>query len=226
MLATTCTCALLALSNVRADTMATPASTASGITRYTTVAIILHWMIALGILTLIAIGLVMDHLNLEPMRVFQLYQLHKSIGISVMFLIALRIGWRLTHTTPPLPAKMPSLEKKGAHLAHLALYGLQVLLPLSGWAMVSVSVLGIPTVLFGTLPWPDLPVLSTLPDKAPVEAVMKDVHHWAAWGLLGLIILHVAAALRHRFILHDHVLSQMLPVSDSAALTHQKGEPP
>ncbi|MBO1328161.1 cytochrome b [Acetobacter suratthaniensis] len=206
--------------------MSSPASTASGITRYTTVAIILHWMIALGILTLLIMGLVMDHLTLDPMRVFQLYQLHKSIGISVLFLVTLRIGWRLTHTTPPLPATMKPLEKKGAHIAHLALYGLQVVLPLSGWAMVSVSVLGIPTVLFGTLPWPDLPVLSTLTDKAPVEAALKSFHHWAAWGLLGLIILHIAAALRHRFVLHDTVLSQMLPVAGGVSPSRQKGETP
>lgn len=206
--------------------MSSPASTASGITRYTTVAIILHWMIALGILTLIIMGLVMDHLTLDPMHVFQLYQLHKSIGISVLFLVALRVGWRLTHATPLLPATMKPLEKKGAHIAHLALYGLQIVLPLSGWAMVSVSVLGIPTVLFGTLPWPDLPVLSTLTDKAPVEAALKSFHHWAAWGLLGLIILHIAAALRHRFVLHDTVLSQMLPVAGGVSPSRQKGETP
>ncbi|WP_025828468.1 cytochrome b [Acetobacter okinawensis] len=204
----------------------TPARTGSGSTRYSTVAVILHWMIALGILTLIVMGLVMDHIHLDTMRVFQLYQLHKSIGITVMFLIALRIGWRLTHSAPALPADMPPLEKKGAHLAHLALYGLQVLLPLSGWAMVSVSMLGIPTVLFGAVPWPDLPVLSTLPDKAPVEVALKVVHHWASWGLLGLIILHVAAALRHQFVLHDHVLRQMMPSFRASSTSRQKGETP
>lgn len=206
--------------------MPTPARAASRTTRYSTVTIILHWMIALGILTLIAMGLVMDHIHLDTMRVFQLYQLHKSIGITVMFLIALRIGWRLTHKAPALPAEMPPLEKKGAHLAHLALYGLQVLLPLSGWAMVSVSVLGIPTVLFGTVPWPDLPVLSTLSDKAPVEAALKVVHHWAAWGLLALTVLHVAAALRHQFVMHDHVLRQMLPSFGRSSTPRQKRETP
>ncbi|GAN69662.1 cytochrome b [Acetobacter orleanensis] len=206
--------------------MSSPARAASGTTRYTTVAIILHWTIALGILTLIAMGLIMDHFHLDTVRVFQLYQLHKSIGITVMFLIALRVGWRFAHSAPALPADMPPLEKKGAHLAHLALYGLQVLLPLSGWAMVSVSVLGIPTVLFGTVPWPDLPVLSTLSDKAPVETALKVVHHWASWGLLGLIILHVAAALRHRFVLHDHVLHQMLPSFGTSSTPRQKRETP
>lgn len=206
--------------------MPSPARSASGSTRYSTVAIILHWMIALGILTLIAMGLVMDHISLDTMRVFQLYQLHKSIGITVMLLIALRIGWRLTHSAPALPAGMPELEKTGAHLAHITLYGLQVLLPLSGWAMVSASVLGIPTVLFGTVPWPDLPLLATLPDKAPVEAVLKVVHHWAAWGLLALIILHAAAALRHQFILHDRVFRQMLPSFGTSATPRQKGKAP
>lgn len=92
--------------------------------------------------------------------------------------------------------------------------------------MVSVSVLGIPTVLFGTVPWPDLPVLSTLSDKMPVEAALKVVHHWAAWGLLGLIILHVAAALRHQFVLHDRVLRQMLPSRGTSSTPRQKGETP
>jgi cytochrome b561 len=102
----------------------------------------------------------------------------------------------------------------------------QVLLPLSGWAMVSVSVLGIPTVLFGTILWPDLPVLSTLSDKAPVEAVLKVLHHWAAWGLLALITLHVAAALRHQFVLHDQVLRQMLPSFRASSTSRYKGENP
>jgi len=143
--------------------------------------------------------------------VFQLYQLHKSIGITVMILIALRIVWRLTHRAPGLPADMKGFERVAAHLTHAALYGLQTLMPLSGWAMVSVSVLGIPTVLYGTIPWPDLPVLSTLQDKPPVEATLKVVHHWGGWFLLALIGLHVAAALRHHFFLNDHVLRQMLP---------------
>lgn len=191
---------------------------ANGVTRFTSTAIFLHWTIALGILTLIAIGLIMDHTHLSPLRVFQLYQLHKSIGITVLLLVAVRIGWRLTHPAPALPGSMPYLEKLAAKLAELALYIFQTLLPLSGWAMVSVSVLGIPTVLYGIIRWPDLPVLSTLPNKAPVEAMLKLVHHWMAWGLLGLITLHIMAALRHHFILHDRVLKQMLPFIKTSSL--------
>ncbi|GBQ37043.1 cytochrome b [Gluconacetobacter azotocaptans] len=179
--------------------------------RYDPVAITLHWVIAAGILTLIGMGLVMDHLSLPPMRLFQLYQLHKSIGITVMLAVVLRIGWRLFHKAPALPAAMPEIERQAAHGTHGLLYGLQILLPLSGWALVSASVFNIPTVLYGILPWPHLPVLATLHDKAPVEAILKTLHHWSAWVLTAVIALHVAAALRHHFILKDGVLRQMLP---------------
>ncbi|MBS1026550.1 MULTISPECIES: cytochrome b [Gluconobacter] len=179
--------------------------------QYGVVAIVLHWLIAAGILLLIGMGLTMDHASLDPMRMFQLYQLHKSIGILVLLLVCLRVGWRLTHASPALPADMPVAERRAAHLAHLALYGLQIVLPLSGWAMVSASVLGIPTVLFGMVPWPDLPVLATLQNKAPVEAALKGFHHWAAWTLAVLLVLHVAAVLRHAFILKDSVPGRMLP---------------
>lgn len=182
-----------------------------GASRYGAVAIALHWSIAVGILVLIGMGLVMDHAPLDSMRMFQLFQLHKSIGITVLLLVVLRVGWRLTHTAPPLPLDMLVRERQAAHLAHLALYALQIALPLSGWAMVSVSVLGIPTVLFGTIPWPDLPVLATVQDKAPAEAVLKMLHQWAAWVLTALVALHVAAALRHALFLHDSVLGRMLP---------------
>ncbi|MXV44362.1 cytochrome b [Saccharibacter sp. 17.LH.SD] len=191
--------------------MSMPARQANGLTRYTKGAIILHWLVALGIIILIVIGLVMDHLQLNPMRLFQLYQLHKSIGITVMFLIVLRIIWRITHKPPELPASVPPFDRLIAHLAQLGLYGLQIFMPLTGWAMVSVSVLGIPTVLYGTVHWPDLPVLATLPNKAPVEAALKVAHHWGGWILTALILVHAAAALFHHYVLRDNVLRQMLP---------------
>lgn len=179
--------------------------------RYTAVAIILHWMIALGILILIVMGLVMDHVALPPLRLFQLYQLHKSIGITVLLAIVLRLLWRLTHKPPALPKSMPPFERGAAEWVHGLLYGLQLILPISGWALVSASILGIPTVLYGVLPWPHLPILSALGDKAPAEATLKLLHHWSAWALLAIIVLHAGAALRHHFILHDRILQRMLP---------------
>ena len=131
--------------------------------RYDAVAIILHWTIGLGILALIAIGLTMTHLGLAPMAKFQLYQLHKSIGITVLLAVLLRLLWRLTHRPPPLPA-MPPLEKAAAEGTHRLLYLLMLVIPLSGWALVSVSPFNLPTVLYGVVPWPHLPVFPDLTD--------------------------------------------------------------
>ncbi|MBY0256778.1 cytochrome b [Methylobacterium sp.] len=179
--------------------------------RYTRIAIALHWLSALAVLGLIAIGLAMTHGDLAPMRRFQLYQWHKSVGITVLALTLLRLGWRLAHRPPPLPASLPAGERAGAHAAHAGLYGLLLGLPLVGWAVVSASPFNLPTLLYGILPWPHLPVLPDLANKAAVEAVLKQVHAWGAWFLIGLLLLHVGAALRHHLVLRDDTLRRMLP---------------
>jgi cytochrome b561 len=110
-----------------------------------------------------------------------------------------------------LPSTMPHLERKAAEGAHIALYAFLFFLPLTGWALVSASPFNIPTVLYGIVPWPHLPVLSTLEDKAPVEHVLKLIHGKAAWLLITLVLIHAGAALRHHFILRDGILRRMLP---------------
>jgi cytochrome b561 len=104
-----------------------------------------------------------------------------------------------------------AFEKAAAAGGHLMLYALMFALPLTGWALVSVSVLNIPTVLYGILPWPDLPLLPSLDDKAPVEHLLKLVHAYGAYALIALVALHTAASLRHHFIIRDAVLRRMLP---------------
>ena len=178
--------------------------------RYGGVAILLHWLTAALVVALLAIGATMIRLPLG-MRQFQLYQWHKSLGIAVLALSLLRLGWRLAHRPPEFPASMPPWERRAARLAHWGFYALLLGLPLSGWAVVSASPLNIPTVLFGVLPWPHLPILGTLADKAPVEAALAWVHDVGAWGLLALLGLHVAAALRHHILLRDDILRRMLP---------------
>jgi cytochrome b561 len=179
--------------------------------RYSRVAIALHWMMAIGIFGLAILGLVMTHVALPPIRTFELYQLHKSIGITVLLAAFLRLSWRLAHRPPELPAAMPRRERVAAGGSHLLLYLFLFALPVSGWALVSASPLDIPTVLYGLLPWPHLPFFAHLTDKAPVEAVLKRVHACGAWSLIGLTAVHAAAALRHHFILRDDVLTRMLP---------------
>ena len=180
--------------------------------RYTFVAIAFHWAMAIGIVALVVIGLVMTHLKADPMRAFRLYQLHKSIGITVLMTAILRLGWRFYRRPPPLPQAMPQLEKRAASLGHLLLYIFLFALPMTGWALVSASVLNIPTVLYGIIPWPHLPVLATLSNKAPVEALLKHIHTYGAYALVAVVSLHIAAALRHHFIIGDDVLTRMLPL--------------
>jgi cytochrome b561 len=106
---------------------------------------------------------------------------------------------------------MPAHERAAASAAHGLLYLLLVGLPLTGWAVVSLSPFNIPTVLYGLVPWPHLPLASLLPDKASAEGALKLVHAYGAWLLTALLVLHVVAALRHHLILRDDVLHRMLP---------------
>jgi cytochrome b561 len=181
--------------------------------RYTAVAILLHWLIAAGIAALIVIGLIMTQLSgrLPQMEVFKLYQLHKSIGITVLLLAVLRVLWRFTHRPPPLPHGMPAVEKGAAHGLHWLLYLFMIGLPLTGWAVVSSSPFNLPTVLYSLVPWPDLPILPGLPDKAAVSHALAWVHAYGAWVLIALLAAHIGAALRHHFIRRDPILGRMLP---------------
>lgn len=179
--------------------------------RYSAVAILLHWTSALGVLALIGMGLAMSHLDLAPMRRFDLYQWHKSVGLTVLALTVLRLAWRLAHRPPPYPAAMPARERRAAGAAHGLLYGLLAALPLTGWAVVSLSPYAIPTVLYGLVSWPHLPLARLVADRAAAEAAVARVHAVGAWLLGALLVLHIAAALRHHLVLRDDVLRRMLP---------------
>lgn len=183
----------------------------SGSVRYDSVAIGLHWLTAVAVLGLIVIGLVMGDLPNSSALKFSLFQWHKSVGITVLLLTVARLGWRLGHRPPAMPDGMPNWEKAAAHAGHFALYALLIGLPLLGWAAVSASPLNIPTVLYGVIPWPHLPVLSTLADKKPVAEALGDIHSTGAWIMMGLLVVHAGAALRHHLILRDDVLRRMVP---------------
>ena len=179
--------------------------------RYTAVAIGLHWLIAALIVGLFAVGLYMHNLPLSHPDKFWLYQTHKSFGITVLLLSLVRLGWRLTHPAPRLPENMAAWERALARGTHVAFYILIIAIPLAGWAMVSASVFNIETKLFGVVPWPHLPVLSTLENKKPVEEALKEVHEYLAFAAIGLLVLHAAAALKHHFVNRDDVLTRMIP---------------
>ncbi len=183
---------------------------------YTHVAVFIHWVTAILIIGLLAVGKFMTGLDdADPLR-FSLTQTHKTIGILVLLLSGLRILWRLTHKAPPHPAQAPAWEKFAASLSHFAFYVLILLLPLSGWAMVSISVLDIDTLLFNTIEWPHLPIaewlnLASTEAKASWEHHFHSAHHIAGNVLAVLVLVHVGAALKHHFIDKDDVLRRMKP---------------
>ena len=179
--------------------------------RYSAVAIILHWMIAVLILTNLYLGLTFE--DLRGMALFRTLQLHKSLGLTVLVLSLIRLGWRLTHRPPALPAEMPRWERLAAQAAHWGLYGLMIGIPLTGWVVVSASPTNIPTLLYNKLPWPHLGFIHDLamPVRKSLEDSVGEAHELLAFAMMGLIVLHVAAALKHQFLNRDEVLSHMLP---------------
>src|SRR5262245_53273741 len=121
--------------------------------RYSTVAIALHWAIAVCIITLLGLGFVMTEMPPRKLAtLFAIFQLHKSIGITVLLLTIVRLAWRLTHPAPPLPDTMKPWERLAAQSVHVAFYVLLLAIPLVGWALVSSSPRNIPTVLFNLIP--------------------------------------------------------------------------
>jgi cytochrome b561/polyisoprenoid-binding protein YceI len=191
--------------------------------RYTAVAIVLHWAIAFAIVFMIPFGFWM-HEQAEDGNVtralFDAYQLHKSIGLTVLALSAVRLGWRLANPPPPLPAHMPAWEKFVAKATHWAFYGLMFALPLTGWLYVSAGYsvhdeapLAVDTRWFGLFEVPHLFGLNqaSLDVREDAAEAALTAHAYLAWTAVGLAALHVAAALKHHWFDRDETLAHMVP---------------
>ena len=178
--------------------------------RYTLLAILLHWVLALALLGMFAMGLYMADLPFSPQRL-KLYNWHKWAGVSVLALSLLRLLWRATHRPPDLPPEvarsMPRWQHLAHHGTHVAVYALFFVVPLMGWAYSSAA--GFPIVLFGVLPLPDF----VGPDKA-LSLLIKPWHEISAFALAALVVLHVAAALKHQWIDRDGLVARMFPGRD------------
>lgn len=171
--------------------------------RYTLTAIVLHWLVALLIFAAFPLGFYMHDLPLSPTKL-HLYSYHKWLGVTVLLLLAIRLAWRSTHRPPALPDSMTSWQQLVSHLVHGGLYVLMLAVPLSGWLMSSAK--GFQTVWFGVLPLPDL----VGKDKVLGET-LSLIHTGLNYLLLALVVLHVAAALKHRLIDKDDIVFRMLP---------------
>ena len=202
-----------------AATQAAPASAApppasASQQRYTAVAIALHWIIAFAILGLIAVGWTMENLPRETLEARAQYQsivqLHKSFGITVLLLSVARIVWRLMNPPPPEPA-MASWQAFAASAVHVLFYVLIIAMPLTGWIMASASP-AFETRYFGTVDI-RLPVLPTLPmeSREAIDDTFGEIHELLAWVIVGLLALHVGAALKHHFVDRDGLLARMAP---------------
>ena len=179
-----------------------PASENVGL-RYGGVAQGLHWLVAVLVLSQFGLGWYMSDLPLSQLK-FDLYQLHKSLGLTIFALVVVRLAWRLRHPPPPLPASLPVWERAAARTNHALFYALLLVQPLIG--LLQSNAANFPVVVWGVLPVPAL----IGSDEALGEALV-EVHETVAAVLLVLIVLHVAAALRHHFLLKDDILRRMLP---------------
>jgi cytochrome b561 len=191
--------------------MLEPTDTAAN-RRYSAGAILLHWTIAALVVTNIVLGLQAE--DLKGLALFNLLQWHKSFGVTVLVLSVARLAWRLVNPPPPYPAHMPAWEKAAAAATHWGFYILMIGLPLTGWILVSASPLNIPTLLYKAIPWPFIGPVHDLPlgQRKGVEDLMGEVHETLARAMALLLILHVAAALKHHFRDRDLVFWRMAPL--------------
>jgi cytochrome b561 len=180
---------------------------------YSAVAIALHWLIAALLLTNIGLAWYFGTLK-GPAEVAPL-ALHKSIGITVLLLTLVRIGWRFASRPPPLPDTLRPWEIWAAKATHVLFYLIMLGMPLSGWAMVSASPLIKlhPTVLYGVLPWPAVPFGHMDSDALHgLRKLFENTHDILAWVAYLTIAIHVLAALKHQLIDRDDVMGRMLPL--------------
>jgi cytochrome b561 len=170
---------------------------------YTAIAKLFHWGMALVFAGLIALGFVMTDMSLSPEKL-QYYAWHKWAGVTVFLLVWLRLVWRVLNPPPAYPNTMSPLVKGVAHLGHAALYGLMIVIPVSGWLLSSAK--GVPTVWFGVLPLPDL-----LEKDKELGHLLSEVHEVLNFVLLFLLAGHAGAAMKHHWIDKDDILKRMLP---------------
>ena len=170
--------------------------------RYSTTAIVLHWLLAAAILASLLVGNFMSDLPVSPLRL-RLANWHKWAGVTILALSMLRLAWRLTHRPPP-DVPMARWQQSAAHATHWAMYLLFLAVPFAGWAYSSAA--GFPIVVFGVLPLPDF----VAPSKELAEAI-KPLHKILAFTMAVLVLAHVAAALKHHFVDRDGLLARMRP---------------
>ena len=173
---------------------------------YGAVAILLHWILAVLLCALVAMGLYMVSLPDAGFdrRKITLILYHKELGLAAFALAAIRVAWRVANVLPALVEQLPFWQKFAARFVHLGFYGLMLALPITGWVMSSAA--AIPVSLFGLFNLPDL-----VAPSEPLFKLLVGAHQWLGYALLLCICVHAGAALWHHFVSRDDTLKKMLP---------------
>lgn len=170
--------------------------------RYSAVSLILHWLIA----ALILAQVILVNLHEAEEGPDPFVGWHKAVGLTILVLTLVRLGWRIGNPAPALPVTMPKWERVLSRLVQGGFYLLLVVLPLTGWLASSAA--GRDISWFGLFNWPLLPVGG----GREAAGQFMDAHELAVKALWVLLVLHVGAALKHQFIDKDNVLHRMLPI--------------
>lgn len=165
------------------------------------VAKIFHWLMAMIIIGLLALGIYMVDLPISLTKL-KLYGWHKEYGLLILFLVMARIIWRLLNSNPRL--SLPLLEKLAARAVHWAFYFFMFAMPITGWLITSAA--GLPASFFGLFVLPNL-----VSPNEELRLLFEEIHKWLGYGLIAVIILHISAALKHHFINKDDILKRMMP---------------
>ncbi|WP_025661544.1 cytochrome b [Rhizobium sp. IBUN] len=170
-------------------------------THFSAVQRLLHWLMAIGILAMLFIGVAM--VSTIGRQYVPLLIAHKTLGIAILVLALVRLLVRFVSGAPALPADLPEPMRLAAHLSHVGLYALMIGMPLIGWAMMSAA--AYPIVLFGGFRLPPI-----LPQSASLHTMLWSAHFYLAFAFFALVMVHLAAALFHGLVRRDGVLQTML----------------
>jgi cytochrome b561 len=173
-------------------------------TRFAVPQRILHWLMAICILSMLFIGVGM--VSTVTTKYLTLVQIHKPLGIAILVLALIRLVLRLYYGAPALPADLPAPMKLAAELSQYIFYALMIAMPLIGWGMLSAA--EYPVVLFGSVHLP-----SILPVSPSLHTLLWHAHYYLAFAFFGLILMHVSAILFHKLVRNDGVFEAMASVS-------------
>ncbi len=175
--------------------------------RYSIIAIILHWLIAVLIIFVLILGIKM--VNMPAPEKYKLYGIHKATGIMILVLSLFRLFWRITHSIPALPSSMALWERVTSKTTHWLFYFLMISVPFFGWAMSSV---GKHTIsMYGVFNWPFIPRLDSLSEanQKIFGTLFHQAHKFLGYLIIALLVLHILAALKHLLFNRDDIVYRM-----------------